>query len=104
MEGEVLVNTAEASDEVVFEHTDGTFGCIAMMDARRGKLEVNVLVAEVLFQQLSAFIVKALETWVQAGSEKGGMQSFAAGKDGGTSVILEGFSKDCIAFIVVDKQ
>jgi hypothetical protein len=62
------------------------------------------LFVEVLFQRLGTFIHKELETWVQASSEEGGMQLNVASKDGGTSVILEGFGKDCVAVIVIDKQ
>jgi hypothetical protein len=49
MEGEMLVNAAEASNEVVFERTDGTFGGITTMHAWRDKLIVNRFGREKVF-------------------------------------------------------
>jgi hypothetical protein len=43
MKREVVVNATQASNEVVLEHLDGTFGGIAAVDAGGSKLEVNVL-------------------------------------------------------------
>jgi hypothetical protein len=48
MQREVLVNTTQASNEVVLECSDGTFSGIVVMDAGGSKLEVNVLLAEKL--------------------------------------------------------
>ena len=67
MKREVLVNTTQASDEVILEGSDGTFGGIAAMDAGGSKLEVNVLMAEKLLQGLGTFIVKALQERLEAG-------------------------------------
>jgi hypothetical protein len=67
MEWEVLVDTTQASDEVVFERSDGAFGGIAAMDAGGSKLKVDVFVAEKLLQGLGAFVVKALQAWLEAG-------------------------------------
>jgi hypothetical protein len=103
MQWEVLVDTAEASNEVVFERTDGSFSGIAAMDARWGKLKVDVLLVEVLFEGFSAFVVEALESWVKAGHEEGGMKSLESSQDGGTSAIFNGFGKDGIAVIVVEE-
>jgi hypothetical protein len=46
---------------VVFEGADGTFSGISTVNAGWRKLEVNVFLAEELFQGLGTFIVKALE-------------------------------------------
>jgi hypothetical protein len=61
MKGEVFVNAAEASNEMIFEGPNGAFRGIATMHARRSKLEVNILIAEELFEGKGAFIVQALE-------------------------------------------
>jgi hypothetical protein len=60
MEGESLVDTAEASNEMIFEGADGAFGSIATMNIWWGKLEVNVLGGEEIFQCLGSLVVKSL--------------------------------------------
>jgi hypothetical protein len=67
-------------------------------------LEVNVLLVEVLLGGSSAFVVEALEVWVEASSEEGGMELLVSSQDGGASAIFDGFGKDGIAVVVVDEQ
>jgi hypothetical protein len=57
----MFVHAAEAGNEVVFECADGAFGGVATVDAGRRKLEIDVFLAEELFQGVGAFIVEALE-------------------------------------------
>jgi hypothetical protein len=62
VEREVFVNSAKASDEMIFEGPDGAFGCVAAVDAGRSELEVDVFIAKELLQcWFRAFIVETLE-------------------------------------------
>jgi hypothetical protein len=61
VEREVFVNAAKASNEVILEGADGTFGGIASVDPGRGELKVNFFLAEELFQGFEALIVETLE-------------------------------------------
>jgi hypothetical protein len=56
----MFADAAQARNEVIFKHTDSTFGSIAAMDARGHELEINGLVAHELFQGSRAFIVQTL--------------------------------------------
>ena len=57
MEGEVWISCAEACNEVVFEGADCPFGIVAAMYAWGYKLKFRVLLMEVIFKSLAAFIV-----------------------------------------------
>jgi hypothetical protein len=61
MHGEVLVGAAEASNEVVFKGLDGSFGCVASVEVRRNKLEVNRLCFHEAFETIGGFVVQFLE-------------------------------------------
>jgi hypothetical protein len=102
VEGEVLVNAAEASNEVVFECADGAFGSVSAMYAGWGELKVNVFFLSELFQGLSTFIVKALEAGAEFRRVQFGMEVLISGKDGSTCAVLDGFGEDTVAVIVVD--
>jgi hypothetical protein len=65
MHGEIGVGTAETGNEMVFEGSDGPFCCIATVDARGNKLEVNGFFVEFLLQSVGAFIVKFVELGLQ---------------------------------------
>jgi hypothetical protein len=67
VEGKVFVNTAQASDEVVFEHPYSAFGGVAAMGAGRDQLEIDLLVDEERLECGGAFVVKAGKFWVQSG-------------------------------------
>jgi hypothetical protein len=45
MDGEVLVDAAQASNEVVFEGSDGSFRGVAAMYTRWSELEVDFFLA-----------------------------------------------------------
>jgi len=102
VEGKMFVDTAKAGDEMVFERPDGAFGGIATMDARRGKLKVDVLVAEELFERLGALVVQALEAWVESGVKEGSMEARVPRQDAGAGTILDGLRDDRIAVKVVE--
>ncbi len=61
MEGKVLVDTAQAGDEMILPRADCTFSRVAAMGARDDELVVNVLCNEKLFEKVGTFVVKALE-------------------------------------------
>ena len=56
----VGVGAAEPGNEMVFVGADGSFGGVAAMVIRRDKLEVNAFRSHVGFQDVRAFIIKAL--------------------------------------------
>ena len=61
MQWKVFVETAEASNEVIFKGSNGSFGGVASMVTRRDKLKIHLLLLHEVFQGSRAFIVKALE-------------------------------------------
>ena len=61
MEWEILVDTTQAGDEMIFEGADGAFRSIASMEVRRDKLKVDVGVTKKSLQSSRAFVVKAME-------------------------------------------
>ena len=66
MQREVLVDTAEASHEVILERADGPFSCVATMVAGRDQLEVDLLVVHLGLENLRGFIVEATEPRCQS--------------------------------------
>jgi hypothetical protein len=61
VEGEVFVDAAQASNEMILEGADGSFGGIATVDSGWGELKINNFFAEELLQSFRAFIIKPLE-------------------------------------------
>ena len=57
MEGKVRIGCAETCDEVVFEGADCPFSIVAAMYAWGYQLKFGVLLMEVIFESLAAFIV-----------------------------------------------
>jgi hypothetical protein len=55
--GKQLVGATEASNEVILEGSDRSFGGIAAVRVRRYKLEFNVIGVEKLFEATRGFIV-----------------------------------------------
>jgi hypothetical protein len=102
MEGEVLINAAQAGDEVIFERTDGAFSSIASVHARRGELEVDLFVTQELFEGGGTFVVEALELGAKAGGAEALVEGFVASKDGGGSAAGDGLRQDAIAVVVVE--
>jgi hypothetical protein len=61
VQGKVGVGAAEASNEMIFERPNGTFGGIASVDAGRGELEVDVDAGDVLAEGEGSFVVELLQ-------------------------------------------
>ena len=99
----MFVDTAKAGNEMVFERPDGAFGGIAMMDTGRGKLKVDVLVAEELFERLGALVVQALELGTMAGGAEAGVENFESRQDGGAGAGLDGLGENAVAVVVVQE-
>jgi hypothetical protein len=55
--GEQLVGATEASNEVILEGLDHSFGSIAAVQVRQYNLEFNVIGVEKLFEAMRGFIV-----------------------------------------------
>ena len=102
VEGEIFVNAAKSSNEVILEGADGAFGGIAAVDSGRGELKVNFFFAEELFQGFGAFIVETLEERTQTGGAQFGMDGLKSGKDGGACAVFDGFGEDAVAVVVID--
>jgi hypothetical protein len=49
VEGEIRVGATKASNEVVFERSDGSFGGIAAVDMGWYELEINLFVVHEIF-------------------------------------------------------
>jgi hypothetical protein len=79
VEREVRVCAAEASNQVILERSDGSFGGVGAVNARRNQLEIDLLAAEECLQSGGTFIVEALEL----GAEAGGDESVVDGLVGG---------------------
>ena len=60
MEWKVWVSSAESCNEMVFERSYGPFSGIATVSAWGNKLKFGVLLVEVVFKGLAAFIVKGV--------------------------------------------
>ena len=54
---EVFVSATETGNEVVLEGSDGSFGGIAAMEMRGGKLEVNLFFSHVVLESNGGFVV-----------------------------------------------
>jgi len=57
VQGEILVSAAKASNEVVFECADGSFGSIAMVDMGRNQLVINIFSCKEVLEGLGCFVV-----------------------------------------------
>ena len=73
MKGERSVGGAEASNEVVLEGADGTFGCISSVAVRWHQLEIDFLIVHEVFKDTGAFVVESFEVLVQAGFDEDGV-------------------------------
>jgi hypothetical protein len=71
MHWEVLAGAAEASNEVVFKGLDCSFSCVAPVEVRRNKLEVDRLCLHEAFETSGGFVVQFLENRLQAALDEG---------------------------------
>ena len=60
----VWVNATETGQKVIFERSNGLFGSIHAIDVRRDELKSNVVVAQVSFDRIRAFIVHDIHAGV----------------------------------------
>lgn len=102
MEGEVLINAAQAGDEVIFERPDGAFSSIASVHARRGELEVDLFVAKELLEGGGTFVVEALELGAKTGGAESMVEGLVASKDGRGGAIGDGLSQNAVAVVVIE--
>ena len=68
--GELGVNTAKASNQMVLESSDGAFSGIAPVDTRRDQLVININVSHVSLEYIRALVVQSLETRAETGLDK----------------------------------
>ena len=100
VEGEVLVDAAEASDEVVLERADGAFGRVAAMHASGRELEVDALLMHELLEDSRTFVVQALWTGLQASLGQMRVENLVRGEDAFGGAVLEGLGEYGITIIV----
>ena len=74
MEWEILVDTAETGNEMVFERADGAFGGIATVHAGRDELKVDIGVVQKLLECRRAFVVEAVEFGSEASGDEARME------------------------------
>ncbi len=104
VEWKVLVDAAQAGDEMIFERADGTFRSVASMKAGRDKLEINVGCAEKAFQSSGAFVVQAMELGAQAGVGQTCVYNLEGGKNARTRATMHRLDKYAVAVVVVNDQ
>jgi hypothetical protein len=104
MEGKVRVRAAKASNEVIFERANCAFGSIAAVDARWGKLVIDVLGLHVVLEGGGGFIVKLLEVGLETVRGEEGGAALVGSKDGGSGAAGHGLDVDIVAVIIVEYQ
>ena len=67
MNRKITVHTAQSSNEMVLECTDGLFGSIASMNMWWDKLIIDVLLCHEVLEELGAFIIEALQHGLETG-------------------------------------
>ena len=87
MEGEVRISCAEAGNEVVLECADCPFSVVTAMYAWGYQLKFRVLLMEVIFESLAAFIVKGVQEWLAAVVDEFVMDVFVGFENGGTPTV-----------------
>jgi len=64
----LVVGAAQASNEMVFEHTNGPFHSIAMMDVGWDQLEIHMFSDHELLEGMGCFIIQVLKLGVEPSS------------------------------------
>jgi hypothetical protein len=82
VEWEFRVGTAESSNEVVFECTNGTFSGVAAVNVGGNELVINLFRLHEFFEHRRGFIVKTLHFWFEARLAQSRMANFVCLKDG----------------------
>jgi len=97
----ILVNAAEASDEMILERPDGSFSGVATVNAGWDELVVNTLIGHELFERIRTFVVEALEARAKASFAELGVHDLVGGEDGSAGSGLKWLSKDAITVVVI---
>jgi hypothetical protein len=98
------VCAAEASNEMILESLDCTFGPVATMKAGRSQLVVDVFVGHEVFEELRGFIVKAMQFGTEATALEEAKNCFVGDLDGGLLAIWNWLSMDGIAVLVLKDE
>jgi hypothetical protein len=61
---------------MVLYGSDGSFGSIAAVEARRHKLVVNLFALHEVFEHIRTLVVESLELGLQSGTDEAGMAFF----------------------------
>ena len=89
---------------MVFEGADGPFSVVAAMDVRGYQLEFRVLLMEVIFQGLAAFIVEGVQEQLAAVANKFVVDMFVGFENGGTPTVGDSPNVDRVAVVVVEEK
>ena len=104
MKREILVHTAESSNEMILEGLDGTFCRVSTMDARWNELKIHVFFVHEVFQKSRAFVVQSLESLSESCLDESRMDGFVCGENVLGVSCIHGLSKDMITVVVVQHQ
>ena len=102
VQGEVFINAARTSDEMVLESSDGSFSRVAAVDVRWNQWEGDVFFGKELFECCGALVVELLEFGAKAHFAKLGVKSLTGTKDGPGGAGLHGLGEDAIAVAVTE--
>ena len=89
---------------MIFKRSNGPFGCVASMDARRNKLIVHLLLLHEFLQGGRAFIVEALKLWTHAGKAQGVVGLLIGLHNGVGLAVGDGFGNDGIAVVIIQDE
>ena len=67
-------------------------------------MEVNVLVAHVLLEDVGALVVKALEYRAEPGGDEDCQGFLVGGKVGGGTLVLHGLCMDEVGVVVIEDE
>jgi hypothetical protein len=98
------VGAAKAGDEMVFESLDGVFGPVAMMEAGRSQLVVDVFIGHEVLEKLRGFVVEAMEPGTEATALEKAKNCFVGGFDGGLFAVGYWLSVEGVAVIIVEDK
>jgi len=104
MKWEILVNTAQARNEMIFERANGSFGGVATMDARRDQLVIDGFAGHEGFKSFGAFIIETLEFGSEAGSDQAGVHCLVGGENAFAGATAHGCCQDAVAVVVVEDE
>ena len=101
MEREVWIGAVPSCNEMIFCHLDRSFGCIASVVVGWYQLVVNVFLLEELFQDVAAFVIKALQFGSASPSDQASMDGLETCEDGFSFAVFQWFKEDGIAVVTM---